>query len=254
MWVFEMVDRAQCSEESFDVGRGNGWVGVPARLVAVLSVLAALLGVGRIPMVHADILTVCGSSCDYTTIAAAVQAANAGDTISVLEAIHTESGIVVDEDVTIVGSNVAGTVVQGATDVISATDRVFEILPGAQVVIRTMVIRHGKATGNPARGGGIWNGGTLSLEQVTVEANQAVGSPAAPGGVAQGGGIYTEGDLQAVGCTISGNLALGGEGASCGDDGGDGSAGGLFHGGGNVVMFNSTVSGNMARSGDSGGG
>jgi hypothetical protein len=42
---------------------------------------------------YAVVRTVCASGCKYTTIAAAIAAAKAGDTISILEAVQTESNI-----------------------------------------------------------------------------------------------------------------------------------------------------------------
>src|ERR1700737_1036928 len=40
--------------------------------------------------------TVCASGCGYTTIAGAIAAGSAGDTISILDAVHTEANITVD--------------------------------------------------------------------------------------------------------------------------------------------------------------
>jgi pectin methylesterase-like acyl-CoA thioesterase len=52
--------------------------------------------------VGAKTVTVCSAGCDHTTIQAAIDAAatHAGDTIRVLDAIHTEAGVLVDKDVT----------------------------------------------------------------------------------------------------------------------------------------------------------
>jgi hypothetical protein len=225
----------------------NSPVGLMARLMGVLALLAAMLSGQPVPVALADTATVCADGCAHTTIAAAVQAADSGGTIAILDAVHTESGIVVDKDLTIAGGHAAGTIVQAHASKGQAADRVFRIVSGAQVVIRDMTIWHGKVTGSPARGGGISNQGTLILEQVTVEANQAVGDP---GGGAEGGGIYNEGVLEIADCTINDNTARGGDGASVGDDdGGDGYGGGLFGAAGSMTMVNSTVSANRALGG-----
>jgi hypothetical protein len=51
---------------------------------------------------YAATLTVCISGCGFTTIATAIAAANplGGDTISILDAAHTEANIVVDRNLT----------------------------------------------------------------------------------------------------------------------------------------------------------
>ena len=85
--------------------------------------------------------TVCASGCDFTTIAAAIVAASAGDTISVLDAVHTEAGIVIDRDLTIQGQGAALTIVQADVTPGTATDRVFKVNSGVTATIKDMTIR-----------------------------------------------------------------------------------------------------------------
>src|SRR5690348_5963992 len=62
---------------------------------------------------RAATLTVCASSCAYTTIAAAILAASPGDTISIQDAVHTEANIAVDRNLTIQGQGAVNTAVDG---------------------------------------------------------------------------------------------------------------------------------------------
>jgi hypothetical protein len=238
--------------------RGGWRVGVAVRLVSTLVVLGLLvlaLRPSRLPATSSGSITVCEDvSCDHSTIQGAVDAADPGDVISVLDEEHTESGILVNKRVTIVGGNAGGTVVQAAEAEGQAVDRVFEIAAGADVVIEDVTIRYGQATGSPAQGGGILNRGSLELKRATIRANDAVGGRGDPGGRAEGGGIYNRGVLMIEACTLSGNEARGGSGASAGDSGGDAHGGGLFTVSTSVTVVNSTVSGNTARGGASGGG
>jgi hypothetical protein len=176
--------------------------------------------------------------------------AGAGDTIHVLNATHTEGGIVVTKSVTIVGTSTAGTIVQAELDGSLADNRVFRIETGATVTIRSMTIRHGRATGSPARGGGILNKGSLTLERVAVTDNLALGSRGNPAGSAEGGGIYNNGSLILFKSVVSNNVAEAGDGSSSGADGGDGHGGGIANGtGGTLTLINSTISGNAAMGG-----
>jgi len=177
---------------------------------------------------------VCSSGCAYATIQAAVNAANAGDTIMVLDALHTEGGIVVGTDLTIKGDQLNPPVIQAATAPGIAVDRVLEIQPNADVVLQDLVIRHGRPTAGG--GGGILNAGDLRLIRTEVVSNDANGG--------HGGGIFSTGPLRLEDSLVSGNAAdaLGG-GVSCE---------GLC----TINMLRSTLDGNVVRTtaGNEGGG
>jgi hypothetical protein len=221
----------------------------------VIAVLLVAVFAGFAPDSHLaqdDSITVCASGCHHPTIQAAIDApsTDAGDTIRVLDAMHTEVGIVVHKSVTIEGISASGTFVQAHALEPVASDRVLTIESGATVTIRDMTIRHGRADGRPARGGGILNDGTLWLERVAVTRNLATGSDGRPGGPAEGGGIYNNGSLVVVGGLVSDNLAEGGNGTWNGANGGDGRGGGVANGpGGMLMIVNSTISGNTATGG-----
>jgi hypothetical protein len=91
--------------------------------------------------------------------------------------------------------------------------------------------------GNGGNGGGISNGGSLSLTNSTASSN-ATGSSGFSGGV--GGGIYNSGSLDLNGSTVSGNLT--GNGGPDPAPGG-GSGGGIANTG-TLTLTNATVSGN----------
>jgi hypothetical protein len=183
-----------------------------------------------------------GAAGDYATIQAAIAAAGNGDTIQILDAVHTEQGIAVNKSVTIEGLGAGQTIVQAHANEDTATNRVFSIAAGQAVTIRDMTVRHGKVVGDSARAGGIDNLGTLTLVNVVVTLNRAVATDWSD---AVGGGIYSAGTLSVVGCTISANMSMG----ATEHEGGRG--GGIINAGtANVV--NTTICGNFA--GDYGGG
>jgi hypothetical protein len=113
--------------------------------------------------------------------------------------------------VTIQGSGAANSAVINA----AANQRVFQIGAGANVAFANLTIQGGVATdsGNPeetneARDGGILDqGGNVSLNNVVVQSNQALGGS---GDSAGGGGIYVSGGtLTITGSAIRNNTAKG---------------------------------------------
>jgi hypothetical protein len=228
-------------------------VGQTVRVVIVTALLAVSTWVApQSHSVQTDAITVCATGCDHQTIQAAIDdpSTTAGDTISILDAIHTEAGIVVYKNVTIVGASTLGTIVQAELPGSPSNNRVFRIESGATVAIQDMTIRHGRVTGSPARGGGILNSGALTLERVAVTDNLAVGSDGYPGGAAEGGGVYNNGSLVVLRSVVSDNDAEGGDGSVSGANGGDGRGGGIANGtGGTLAIINSTISGNAALGG-----
>lgn len=79
------------------------------------------------------------------------------------------------------------------------TSRVFEIGAGATVSLSGLIIADGKVTND--NGGGIYNSGTLTLDNSIVRNNTATNSS----NNAYGGGIYNTGTLTVNNSTISGN-------------------------------------------------
>jgi len=156
---------------------------------------------------------------------------------------------------TITGSGASTTIIDGNKSV-RPDSRVLVINSGITVNITGVTIRNG---GTTAVGGGIFNGGTLTLTNSTVSGNAADNT---------GGGIFNNaGTLTLINSIVSGNNA-GVDGGGIrndpggtatltnstvsGNDAGD-DAGGIHNvAGGTLTLTNSTVSGNDA--GDDGGG
>ena len=162
----------------------------PFRLALVVGLLVAALGIHGIDEARADNVTVCASGCDHVSIQAAIDAAGAGDVITVTDAEHTEANVVVDNDVTIQGQGAANTTVQAGADPDLANGRVFEITAGVTATIRDMSIQNGRVVGSPAQGGGIQNAGDLTLQRIVLRDNTAEGQSGNEGEHAFGGGIH----------------------------------------------------------------
>ena len=196
---------------------------------------------------HAATITVCSDGCDYTIIQTAITNATAGDVIDVQDATHTEAGITVNKNLTIQGQGAGSTTVQAAASEGTASDRVFAISSGTTVTIQDMTVRYGKVTGEPARGGGIYNEGTLTLTGMTVTNCQAIGATDTAA-AAYGGGIYSTNSLTLTNMTVSNNRATGDDSFSS-VNGGHAYGGGIYSDGtGNLT--DTTVSGNTATGGD----
>jgi len=182
-------------------------------------------------------VTVCAAGCDFVTILAAIDAADVavGRIIRVLDAVHTEAGIVVDKTIIIRGQGAERTVVQAHAEPDQAADRVFLIAEGAAVAIEDLTIRHGSPVEDKRSGGGIWNRGTLVLSRCIVSDNRAN----------CGGGILNDGgSLAMVDCTVRDNIAdaQAPPGFNCGSGGGIKNVEG-----GTLTLINSTLSGNHAE-------
>jgi hypothetical protein len=157
-------------------------------------------------------------------------------------------------------------------DASKLNDRVFQVGSGVTVEFQNLEIKGGLAQDNGAtgatpgstdvQGGGILNlGGNVSLTNVVVQSNQAVGGNGHNG---QGGGIFTSGGSVTLNNdTLSHNTARGasgvtgafnshgGTGAS-GGAGASGQGGGLFSGGGAISLNSVTFANNAAQGGGGG--
>lgn len=150
--------------------------------------------------------TVGSSGFDFTSLQAAINAANPGDTIDVRNTI-TEKGILIGKNLTIKSTLGTPQIIQAAATPGTANDRVFYIFPGTQVSMENLVIRHGVFS---TIAGGIANYGQLSLLHVRVEKNSAP----------NGGGIFSQGAGSSVTlteCTVESNTASATGGGLYGD-------------------------------------
>jgi predicted outer membrane repeat protein len=178
-------------------------------------------------------LSVCAQGCDFTTLQEAVDSAGSGDVIAVLDAVHTEQGITVDRELTILGQSPDGTIVQGHTEPGEATESVFVIAEGASATLKDLTIRHGNPEAGIESGGGVHNRGMVTLERCVITENNA----------SAGGGLNNFGSMTLIDSTVSNNVA---------DGSGEfytrcGTGGGIKGEQGPLVLINSTVSGNSSR-------
>jgi hypothetical protein len=111
------------------------------------------------------------------------------------------------------------------------------------VVLNNMVIQHGVGIDN--LGGGVWNGGQLTLNHSTVTHNTANAI----------GGVFNMGQLTLNGSTVSDNTVTGGGAGifNCGANPGFRAFGLCTGAPGSLTLNSSVVSGNVAGTGDGGG-
>ena len=141
------------------------------------------------------------TSAPCASIQYAVNVSNPNDTIHVAAGTYTQAGITVDRNISILGEGADITVVQAAASQPEASDRVFEITPGHDVVIKDLTIQHGFIAGLGA--GILVDGSSLTLQKVWVHKNTA-----ATAGTNEGGGIKVrDGWLSLDSCAISHNYA-----------------------------------------------
>jgi hypothetical protein len=127
--------------------------------------------------------------------------------------------------------------------------RLLDVASGGSLTVQNLTVQNGVEVGAYARGGGIFNQGSLILSAVTVQNNRAEG-----GGDAAGGGIFSSGTLTLQnGTLIQSNRALGGDGWP-GLDGGSAWGGGVYVGGGTANLTGVTLSKNVAAGGRGGDG
>jgi hypothetical protein len=122
--------------------------------------------------------------------------------------------------------------------------RIFTVLSSTTVSIAGLTIANGNVSRRDveADGGGLWNGGTLTLSNCTVSASSAFGDASNYyyAGRGYGGGIYNAGMLTLSNCSVSGNSVRG-----YGLAEGYGYGGGIYSTG-MLAISDSTVSGNSA--------
>ena len=130
----------------------------------------------------------------------------------------------IGKNLSIEGAGLHQTVIDGGS-----LDRVFDIFAPATVTLSDLLIRNGRVI---ERGGGIRNGGTLTLNRVIVRANVATRD--ALNEHPEGGGIANDGALTLVESTVDSNVAQGNT---------NGLAGGIANTGA-LTLTRSTVSRN----------
>jgi hypothetical protein len=160
---------------------------------------------------------------------------------------------------TIVGVSAATVTITAA----SLGDRVFHILPGAQLTLGNVTITGG-ASADGHNGGGIFNAGKLSLNHCVVRSNYTttgVGDFVGGSG-GHGAGIYNTGWLMLNHCSVSENVTAGGGAGGFGSNdlgstnrgpGGVGGSGAGICNVGTLELNRCTISRNWTGSGGMGG-
>jgi hypothetical protein len=142
-------------------------------------------------------------------------------------------------------------------------DRVFHVLPGAELTLDDLTIRGGTAPGGES-GGGILNAGHLWLHRCVVQSNYtATGLGGFVGGTGgHGGGIYNTGWLTLDRCRVSENATAGGGGGGIDPNaadstsqgpGGNGGSGAGICSAGILTLDDCTISKNVTGDGGMGG-
>jgi hypothetical protein len=173
------------------------------------------------------------------SLRAAITAAANGDTIVFDhrldgQTIALSSGeLAIGKDLTIVGPSADRLAVSG-----SMASRVFDIASGVSLVLARLMV----ADGLSDQGGGIQNAGTLTLQDVVLSGNEALGDSVTSG---VGGGLFNEpgAALTATRCTFTGNQVVGGQGIGFG--------GGIYNLG-VATVTGSAFTGNLAVGGQAG--
>jgi putative cofactor-binding repeat protein len=174
----------------------------------------------------------------YRTLQAAVDAASAGDTLKVkgtcVGTTTISKNLIVDGQANPAFG--APTLDGGGSGPV--------VTVRATVAINDLTISNGNTVAAPFpgdQGGGIFNGGTLTLTGVTVTANSAW----------EGAGVFNaSGTLTLIDSAVTGNHADSGEAGGVLGKGG----GGIFnYANGTVTLVDSTVSGNTSAGGSGGG-
>jgi hypothetical protein len=164
-------------------------------------------------------------------------------------------------NLTILTSN--GTTTPGYGDVLDAGKygRLFDVAVGGSLTLENVTLQNGKVftpgagTGATEKGGAISNQGTLVLDQVMVQDNAVVGMPGYTQAAA-GGGVWSNGALTVENSTVfQGNSATGSSGSPA--KGGNAYGGALCIAGGTASISNSFFGsfnqpkGNTAQGGQS---
>jgi hypothetical protein len=143
----------------------------------------------------------------------------------------TSGSLMIDRPLTIAGPGSGALTVARApfSPAIGPNFGVFVVKGGVSAAVSGLTVTNGFAP----RGGGITNNGTLTLAQVVVAGNSALGSTGSPDIDPKGGaGIYNTGTLTLAACTLSGNGLISSSGGAA-----------IFNSG-SLTASDSTISGN----------
>lgn len=162
------------------------------RLLLFTALVLGLLHLTPIQTAHASTLTVCPSGCTYATVGAAVSAAIANDTITILAGTYHETNIDFSKNLTLKGVGPNQVIMDAQNN-----GRVFQVDSGKTVHMEGMTLQNGSITATDGDGGAIFSQGNLTLDNVKFINNHADD---------MGGAIFSEGgNLTITNSSFSGN-------------------------------------------------
>lgn len=154
---------------------------------------------------------------------------------------------------------------RGAATIIDANeyDRIFQLLPNVQLVLKDLVLRDGVAVDDGVahqnsdnnvsqRGGGILTGANSTLTLINVLLENCIAGNGIATLPAQGGGIYAQGAATITNSTLLNNKAMAGPGRASSVSLAEGGAIAAF-GSTPLTIIGSGIIGNTATGGDDGG-
>ena len=213
--------------------------------------------------------TICSSGCSFSSIQAAINAANFGEIFDVQAGTYAEHVVIPSgKNLSLIGPLHSGrAIIDGANN-----GRTLEIQAGAVAVIENITIQNGRvtgsnggngsdagATGTPGSNGSHGsNGGTGGRGgDAGSGSGGGSGSAAENGGDGLGGGVLNAGTLTLRGVTVVNNSVNGGAGGNGGrgpNSNGNGGTGGTGGDGTCDALFNACGSTDAGNGGNGGGG
>lgn len=157
------------------------------------------------PQQSSTVWSICSLGCDFSLIQEAIDDPTVadGDTLMVMDAVHTESTITVDKDVVIRGQGAQDTIVQASSEppeFPSGGGQLFSVISGTRATISDMTIRYGFLYAHY----GYWS--FSSSEHDDGDAVAVAWAQNRPS--VEGAGISVEGDLRLENAVVSDNLIV----------------------------------------------
>ena len=161
------------------------------------------------------------------TIKNATATIKTGGTVNIADGIYNENNIIINTDMTIIGTSQKNTIINGGK--LSGSPATIFIIPSSvKITIDDLTIENGYSTndhGNNGIGGAINNNGSLTVNSITFKSNSAQ---------QDGGAIYNNGNLNINKCAFNSNTN-------------NGLNGGAIYNTGKLTVTGSTFDSNIAQ-------